>query len=72
MVAVTDVCIPAGQRAAHVAFEAAAVLTVAPFLIYAGTLDRPLTKTERTALVTIGLGTLAVDGYLLYRFVRTT
>lgn len=67
---VNAVCIPAHQRSAHVASEAVAILTAVPFLFWAATRSRELTKAEKAGLIALGVGTLVIDGYLLHNYLR--
>lgn len=66
----SDTSISSTQRGVHVTTEAFAVLAVAPFLLYAATRKRELTPVEKGLLATAAIGTLLVDGWLLYRFSR--
>jgi hypothetical protein len=56
--------ITGGQRAAHVASEAVAVLAVAPFMFWLSR-EGALSPTARRISALIGIATLAVDGALL-------
>jgi hypothetical protein len=58
------------QRNLHVTAEAIAVVAVAPLLLHVAAQERPLTKTERHAVTAVAIGTLLIDGYLLYRYLR--
>jgi len=58
------------QRRVHVGAETVALVAVTPFLLWVATRDRPLTRTEKVLLGTVVIGTVAVDGWLLYRFTR--
>lgn len=62
--------IDATQKTVHVAAETFAVLVIAPFLLYAATRKRELRPIEKGLLATAAIGTLVVDGWLLYRFKR--
>lgn len=63
------VCISKAQRNVHVAFEALAVLLVAPFNFWLAT--RPeLPKAARGFAATCGVATLLVDGGLLISYVK--
>jgi hypothetical protein len=63
----TTVTIPAWQRDLHVASEAFAVLSL-PLLFAAAKAARP---PHRGFLTFMAWGTLAVDGYLLCRWLRS-
>jgi hypothetical protein len=52
----------------HALSETAALVLGAPFLLYIGTRKRPLTQTEKTAVLTMAALTVAVDGYLLRQY----
>lgn len=67
----TKVCIPGAQRNVHLVFEAAALLAVAPLLLWAATRERELTRVEKGALAAVAVSTIVVDGWLLYRYART-
>jgi len=58
------------QRRVHVAAEVLAVLAVAPFMLYAATRERELRPAEKGLLATAAVGTLVLDSWLLYRFMR--
>lgn len=62
-------CVSPEQRWVHVVTEVIAVFGVAPTLAYMATRDRPLNPTEKTLLWAIVAGSVAVDGWLIYRFV---
>lgn len=62
-------CVSPEQRWIHVVTEALAVVVVAPALAYVATRDRPLNRVEKGVLWAVVLGTLVVDGWLVYRFV---
>jgi hypothetical protein len=63
---VTEVCISPEQRRVHVAGEVLAVAVVAPLLLYvAATTKDPV---ARSVSLAVGLGTLAVDSWLLWRW----
>jgi hypothetical protein len=55
-----------------VGFEALAVLAVAPFLLWTASRSRALNPAEKAGLAVVGVGTLAVDGYLLYRYLKVS
>jgi len=60
------VCVSERQRQIHVASEAVAVVAIAPLLLYvAATTKDPV---ARSVTLAVGLGTLAVDSYLLWRW----
>jgi hypothetical protein len=63
-----SVCITPEQRTLHVAAETVAVVAVAPFMIWLGT-RKELPTWARVASVMVGVGTLAIDGHLLARYV---
>jgi len=55
------------QRQLHIVSESAAVLVVAPFLL--GVAQNPyITKGQRQGLQAVALLTLAIDGWLLSRW----
>lgn len=56
------------QRTIHMTTEALAVFAIAPFLVWAATRDRKLNKTEKGVLMATAVGTVLVDGWLLYRY----
>ena len=58
------------QATLHAASEAIGVFVVAPFFFYAST--RLPTETERAAAFWLGVGSLAVDGFLLWRYLSQT
>lgn len=58
--------VPEWQRRMHIVTEAAAVLMV-PLLLAAASDAR---EPHKTFLRGLAVGTLAVDGYLLYRWLR--
>ena len=64
-----EISISVVQHRVHVGAEAFALLIVAPWLLFKAT-DRSLSSRDRTIMMLLGLGTLAVDGYLLTRNVR--
>lgn len=61
-------CIPPRQRDLHVATEAIALVVVAPFMLWLSR-RRELEPWARRTALTIGVGTLLIDGYLLSRYV---
>lgn len=61
-------CIPESQRRIHVASEVFAVAVLAPLMIGIGAGDERLSSAERSFLLVVGIGTLALDGFLLFRF----
>lgn len=62
-----DVTIPDAQRDVHVAAETVAVVAVAPFMIWLA-FQRGLPTWARVASAVIGVGTLVVDGGLLWKY----
>ena len=52
----------------HMASEAIAVLTIAPFLIAVGLSKKPIDPISKKVLVGLGVGTLVLDGYLLSKW----
>jgi len=63
-------CIPSTQRNLHVGSELLAVGLVAPLLMGVALGDARLDKNERAFLFAVGAGTLLLDGYLLFKFLR--
>lgn len=61
-------CIAPQQRIVHVVTEAIAVVAIAPTLAWIATRKRPLNTTEKALLWAMFAGTIAVDGWLVYRF----
>lgn len=59
------VCITPAQRKLHMTAEAFAVFAVAPFTLWVASQQTGIAK---LGLYAIGLGTLAVDGYLLAKY----
>lgn len=64
-----EVCIDDDQRAMHVTSEAIAVAFVAPFMLYLAW-QKELPTWARAVSFGIGVGTLAVDGALLVKYLR--
>ncbi len=62
------VCISRRQRNLHVAGEAMAVFLVSPFLAILALRGGRLTTMDRYALAGIVVGSLAIDGHLLRRY----
>jgi hypothetical protein len=62
-----EVCIDDSQRRLHVTSEAIAVAFVTPFMLYLAW-QRALPAWARAVSFGIAVGTLAVDGSLLWRY----
>jgi hypothetical protein len=58
------------QRRVHVVAETIAIVGVMPFLVWAATRRRKLQPVEKGVLVSVALGTVLIDGWLLHRFLR--
>ena len=58
------------QATLHTVSEAIGVLVTVPFFFYAS--KRLPTAAERTAALWLGVGALAVDGFLLFRYLSQT
>lgn len=63
-----SVVISAQQAKVHENTEAFALFIGAPFLLWAATRNRPLSKQERFGLGALAVGTIAVDGWLWNRY----
>lgn len=61
------ICINPQQQRLHVASELVAVLLVAPVTLYMA--SKATDPTTRAIGMAIGIGTLAVDGWLLLRWI---
>lgn len=62
----TTTCISPRQRDVHVVSEALALAVVAPFMVYVAVTARD--PSVRAAAAAVAVGTVLVDGWLLYRF----
>lgn len=62
-------CVSPEQRWIHVATEVISVFAIVPTLAIIATRNRPLNRTEKTLLWAIVVGSVIVDGWLIYRFV---
>jgi hypothetical protein len=60
-------CISAEQKAIHTTSETVAVLAVAPFMIWLAT-QKGLPDWARAMSAVIGVGTIAIDGWLLTKY----
>ncbi len=65
-----SVCISPRQRKLHERAELVSITLGSTFLLYLSTLDRPLTKTEKNGLITMGMGAFVIDALLYTRFRR--
>ena len=65
-----SICISPRQRKLHERAELVSITLGSTFLLYLSTLDRPLTKTEKNGLITMGMGALVIDALLYTRFRR--
>lgn len=63
-------CIPDAQRDVHVVTEAAALLVVAPFMVWLAT-QRELPPPARVLAGGIAAATVIVDGGLLFRYLSS-
>lgn len=63
------ICISPSQRKLHTAAETLALFLVVPFMAYLAQSKR-LPGWARATAGLVGLSTLVVDGYLLYRYIR--
>ena len=61
-------CIPDDQREVHVVTESIAVFAVAPFMFWLSA-QKELPDWARGVSFVVGAGTVAVDGWLLWRYV---
>lgn len=66
----TDIVISRQQALVHQVSEAAGLLVTVPFFFYAA--KRLPTEAERRAALWLGVGALAVDGFLLWRYLTKT
>ena len=64
------VCISKAQRRLHMRSELAAMVVVAPALLYVATRPRKLTGAEKAGLAGIAALTLAIDGTLYTGYAR--
>lgn len=64
-----DTCIDEEQRSLHVTSEAIAVAFVVPFMFYIAW-QKSLPAWARAVSFGIGVGTIAVDGSLLVKYLR--
>jgi hypothetical protein len=64
-----QICIEDEQRELHVTSEAIAVVFVVPFMFYLA-LQKELPAWARAVSFGLGVGTLAVDGTLLLKYLR--
>lgn len=60
------------QQNVHVATESVAVFVIAPFLIDMAFRHKGLTRGQRMGLAMVAIGTVVVDGGLLFNFHRKT
>lgn len=56
------------QRDVHIISEAAALLVAAPFLFYVGATSKR--RGVRQFATALGVATVAIDGWLLYQYLR--
>ena len=61
-------CIPDDQREVHIIAESVAVFAVAPFMFWLSA-QKALPEWARGVSFVVGAGTVAVDGWLLWKYV---
>lgn len=65
-----NVCITEKQKNIHVASEAVAVFLLAPYMLWASA--RVKDPGMRNVFRTVAVGTLLIDGYLLFQYSKHT